>query len=537
MRQQSLVGLAILFAWLPHLVLALTVPDRTFLQERAPAPDPIILYKDEVFDIEKRATTTATVGGTPFNVAHPGATPALVKPLVPVLLPVATAARVILAVVAPPASPLAAAATNLVAGLLQALPNVLCAVISCPQSSGTQTASSILSSISPTCLNSSYTETMINTLFQYGGANTTVYLCPSTVISLQNPIIFTAANQTLATRGFPTDSTRATIRVTGAAQSNAIYAACDLCSYIKIRNIQVDGNRPNLGYMASPPGVALIEMGGNTIGQMVDNSHIFEPRGWSALHVIEGLANDCSSSVITNNQIGPAGHAPSGATQYKRAMSRRDTGTYSPGQWADGISMACQKSTVTGNTITDATDGAIVLFGAPGTIVKNNVIISDQRQLLGAINAVDFWPYAGSFTGVQVTGNTIQAKNSMIKVGLAIGTLTWGTLNMTAYHNYDGSWTGNTFTSGPTGYFGFGATVGGHNNAVVTGNTFNSVSFGGVANSPPCTITLPPFGPLIKDPYTCTGGTFQNSFVNHAVAFMICSGPGAISKSGVSLTN
>lgn len=35
------------------------------------------------------------------------------------------------------------------------------------------------------------------------------------------------------------------------------------------------------------------------------------------------------------------------------------------------------------NTITDATDGAIVIFGAPGTLVKNNTIIADTRVLLG----------------------------------------------------------------------------------------------------------------------------------------------------------
>ena len=81
------------------------------------------------------------------------------------------------------------------------------------------------------------------------------------------------------------------------------------------------------------------------MNQTIDNSRIYEPRGWSAIHTIEGDKNSCSTSFVTNNQVGPAGHAPSGAAQFKRDS----TGTYAPGQWADGLSIACSNSTVTGN--------------------------------------------------------------------------------------------------------------------------------------------------------------------------------------------
>ena len=59
-----------------------------------------------------------------------------------------------------------------------------------------------------------------------------------------------------------------------------------------------------------------------------------------------------------------------------------------------------QHSLVENNTLTDATDGAIVIFGAPYTIVHNNTIRALTRTLLGAINMVDFAPYSGNFTGV-----------------------------------------------------------------------------------------------------------------------------------------
>lgn len=81
---------------------------------------------------------------------------------------------------------------------------------------------------------------------------------------------------------------------------------------------------------------------------------------------------------ITNNQIGPCGNSPNQGHEFrKRDQWADDTNTtsltaFAPGEWADGISMACQNSTVTGNTVTDATDGGIVIFQAPGTLVQGN---------------------------------------------------------------------------------------------------------------------------------------------------------------------
>lgn len=102
-----------------------------------------------------------------------------------------------------------------------------------------------------------------------------MFLCPNAVLLLTAPVQFTATNQILTTYGAPTGPTRATIRVTGSSQTNAIYAACDACSYVKVTHIQVDGNRPGLGFVYSPPASALLEMGGNTVGQTVDNVHSF----------------------------------------------------------------------------------------------------------------------------------------------------------------------------------------------------------------------------------------------------------------------
>lgn len=82
----------------------------------------------------------------------------------------------------------------------------------------------------------------------------------------------------------------------------------------------------------------------------------------------EGYKDSCSNQFITNNEIGPCGTSPNTAKQFRVVMTQlrefmatpkrllRKRQTQAPGQWADGISLACRNSTVTGNTITGATE-------------------------------------------------------------------------------------------------------------------------------------------------------------------------------------
>lgn len=118
-----------------------------------------------------------------------------------------------------------------------------------------------------------------------------VFLCPGTTILTTNPIFFSHANQTLATLGYPTDESRATIVVTGSSQASAVYASSDGTDYVALRNVQINGNRPALGRLQG--GSALIEFGGNTVGQVIDQVKVYEPRGWSCLHGIgESLVSE-----------------------------------------------------------------------------------------------------------------------------------------------------------------------------------------------------------------------------------------------------
>lgn len=70
---------------------------------------------------------------------------------------------------------------------------------------------------------------------------------------------------------------------------------------------------------------------------------------------------------------------------------------------------------------------------------------------------VDHGPYAGDYSGTTVSGNTIVSDNAMIKIGVAVGLMAWGSYNQSDYRTDGGSITNNVFKSnGGTGYFGYG---------------------------------------------------------------------------------
>jgi hypothetical protein len=106
---------------------------------------------------------------------------------------------------------------------------------------------------------------------------------------------------------------------------------------IKIRNIQLDGNRPGAGFHQD--GGANIEIGGGSTGQVVSHVATRNPRGWSYLHVV-GSGKDgspCKKASITNNDIGPCGEA--------------GYNVHGQGLRADGISLDCTDSLVQDNTV------------------------------------------------------------------------------------------------------------------------------------------------------------------------------------------
>lgn len=107
-------------------------------------------------------------------------------------------------------------------------------------------------------------------------------LCPNAVIPLYNNIYFTQPGQVLTTLSSSTGTeSRATLRVANVNQTCAVYALGSNTAGVTIKNIQVDGSRPALGWVQG--GYALFEIGGNGWNQVVSNVHAYEPRGWSTI--------------------------------------------------------------------------------------------------------------------------------------------------------------------------------------------------------------------------------------------------------------
>ncbi len=233
--------------------------------------------------------------------------------------------------------------------------------------------------------------------------NAEAMLCPGAVFELTAPVTFTANGQQIYTEGLPTDDTRALLRIVSPDLAMAVLMR-DF-NNVLLSNVIVDGNRTNLGPRG---GEALIYAGGYSDGQVIRGNKIMDPRSWSALQLIQGYSDSqpCTNALVENNEIGPAG-------------------TSDDLEWADGISFTCTNSAVRNNVITDATDGGIVVFGAPGSVIEGNTVRAETRTLLGGINMVDSAAYEGNYTGTIVRDNVIDASGAVIRIGLGMGSRVW----------------------------------------------------------------------------------------------------------------
>jgi len=327
------------------------------------------------------------------------------------------------------------------------------------------------------------TEIEINAALKLGGSE--AILCPGARFELSAPVTYTASSQKVFTQGKPTDDTRATLIIVNPDITTAVlmrdFDAAELT------NVIVDGNREALGYKE---GDAMIYAGGFSEGQIFQENVIRNTRSWSSLQLIQGYSADqpCTGALVEDNVIGPAGTSK---------------------EWADGISHGCEESIVRGNTIVDATDGAIVVFGAPGSIIEENMIRAETRTLLGGINMVDYGPYEGDFTGTIVRNNTIDAAGAVIRIALGMGARVWGCYDDSNAEPplFGGTVTGNTL-KGTKMQYGFA--VSGVKDWTISDNTDESTHVG--TPSIPCgaTVASKPGGFLIDPRYS--KGTFQPEF-------------------------
>jgi hypothetical protein len=196
----------------------------------------------------------------------------------------------------------------------------------------------------------------------------------------------------------------------------------------------------------------------------------------------------CTSTTITGNLV----------TAYSSSHTNQD--------WSDGLSVACENATVTGNTVIDATDVGIVLFraypAAQKSTVSGNTILNAGNPAFGGIVAdpLSSSPTSNpSFAGSSINHNTLwTGPGAYYGIGLSAGSAAWFASPNIAT---GASFTGNTLTADATE----GIAVSGMLNATVTGNTLN-VTLGQYGNRPQAQIAVDPqYGSgTIQSPVTST---------------------------------
>jgi hypothetical protein len=319
--------------------------------------------------------------------------------------------------------------------------------------------------------------------------NSNAVLCQRAVFTISHQIVLSADGQQLYTDGSPPGDGRARIQVSDPGLSTAIFSHS---SNISIHHVIVDGARNRFG--RAPKGGALIEVGGDVAGISLHHIRAYDPRGWSVLHVFEG-SGQCNAATISDNDLGPSGRPN--------------------GEWADGISFACRNGSIERNSVIDASDGAIVLFGAPGTLVASNMIVTRTNTLLGGINLVDHKPFDGDYTGVVVRDNKIEALGGYIKVGIAAGPSVWG--DHTEWTNRGAVISNNTLRGNN---FGYGIAVQGVEDFTITENRAEG-QFGG-EKGPRCHAQTEPIGGMFVRNFQMSSGTFQSDFAPGTLTYAIC---------------
>ncbi|KAG8939437.1 hypothetical protein FRC04_006584 [Tulasnella sp. 424] len=326
---------------------------------------------------------------------------------------------------------------------------------------------------------SSFTSAAIQQAIDELGPHSTLYLPPRTRWTVSSTIHL-KPHQELATLGYPTEETEIAWLEAEEGCSGNVLKAFDMPG-VRIRNVGFDGGREKYG---------------------------------------------AENIRVTNNRLGPAGY---------------DEDAEDGGHWADGISYAAQNGLVAGNLVEDATDGGIVIFGAPGTLVTSNTIITRTRMGLGAINMVDYGPHDGNYLGTRVINNTIRIEGSYLKIGIGQGPSVWFTPPNDKPREYiRGAVVKRNLITGPAakdggqGRAGYGFPVSDVEDWICTENEVSSnVVFGGDMSEmsrDPRHISIGP-GPFVKAiPREGQGpksSEFQHEFVEGPIARLIAIRPGA----------
>jgi len=275
-----------------------------------------------------------------------------------------------------------------------------------------------------------------------------VVLEPGKIYELRKPLFFKKAGQKLSSRNAANLRDYAVLRISDPACGNLINAFG--IPGVKIERVILDGNRYRMG-VCEEKAPALVYIGGfKASGQRISHCVLMSGRSWSLLHIFEGAKETTvESNLFLGSGVDARGNGREGR---ERKLS-----------WNDAISCAAEKTIIRDNLIMDATDGAIVLFAAPGTIVEDNVLAAVSRESLGAINLVDSisaFAIDGdkdrtSYRGTVVRNNLIDSAGARIHIAVPMGGWIWGPANG-SHVLVGGEVTGNLLLGRAAGY-GFAA--------------------------------------------------------------------------------
>ncbi len=244
-----------------------------------------------------------------------------------------------------------------------------------------------------------------------------------------------------------------------------------------LERVICDGDRYNLSVVPKPPiggggQPAMVHFGGGGgHKQHVNNCVFLNTRTWSTLKMHEG-----ASGLLTEDNIFlGAGVDPRG--------NGRDLYEV-PFGWSDAISCAARDSVIRNNLMIDPTDVGVVLYGAPGTVVEENVVASISRESLGGINLVDALDFYAmneektlfDYRGVKIRNNYIDAYGARIHMHIPVGCVVWHP-RFRGSILHGGEVTGNTIAGGAGAY---GIVAHGITKWKITGN-ISTASYSGLA--------------------------------------------------------
>lgn len=311
-------------------------------------------------------------------------------------------------------------------------------------------------------------------------ANGQVALCPGTIWHLQSPIRFPFRDYaSLYTEGYPLDGSRALLSLESSTTAIAVLADFGFAQP-SLRNVQVDGSGSTCTGFATCWSGALLQFGGpnppGTAGPLIDGVKAWGAKSWSHLVLEKGNDPGCSNGTVTNNEIGPSG--------------AKDLNT-------DAVSLQCRNSTVAYNSMTNYTDSAVAIFGAPGSLVHDNTIKVTDRSAITGIAMSDDGPWqtditgcrAGDYTNTTVYSNTITTQTFMC-AGIAMGhRLDSGCVTC---NNYGAVVRDNVVASAGSGVVGYSFPLDGVTRWTVRGNR-DLAYHGGTTypNSTGCNAQLP----------------------------------------------